>query len=93
MRSAAAWNGEVRRKADDDDEVEDTHPIWTAEEGGCEGMGRIGRESESEETTVPVKEAYRKLYSYVTESRRFPAHRPEVPKNAHTTNTVLRLSR
>ena len=80
---------------DDDDAADDGNevnlPLWSPESGGCEGMDPIGSSTNTGEkgmdgtktgapdSGVPLDEAYRQLYNYVIDERRFPVSGDEVP--------------
>lgn len=75
MESENSWNEMCRRK---DDDESSSLPVWTPSVGGCEGMSPIpsqeGLDSLEDDTGVPVEEAYRQLYEYVVDDRRYNRH-------------------
>ena len=83
LLSPEKWNEECRRP--DDSSARDNLPLWTAEDGGCEGMkqvvmddqtGRVGYQDDGQtgddEEAVSVREACRQLFEYSAAERRFP---------------------
>mmetsp|Transcript_5258 Transcript_5258/g.10108 ORF Transcript_5258/g.10108 Transcript_5258/m.10108 type:complete len:270 (-) Transcript_5258:70-879(-) len=81
LKSSESWDEECRRT---DDESESSLPPWTPADGGCEGMKTINASIDGiNEVDVPIREAYRQLFEYVTSDKRFPkdTERPLSPKN------------
>jgi uncharacterized protein len=71
LASKAAWNAEVRRA---DDEEDSDLPVWSSEDGGCEGMllVRDDDDDEPDENGVPIPRVYEQAYFYEHDERRFP---------------------
>lgn len=65
LASPTAWNDECRRPDHDNNS---TLPMWTATQGGCEGMQPLNTVNSS---TVPMSQVYRHLYKH-EQQRRFP---------------------
>ena len=81
MQSSKSWDEECRRK---DDDSESSLPPWKPADGGCEGMQTIDASLDgTNEVDVPIREAYRQLFQYVTDDKRFPTggERPLSPSN------------
>ena len=69
LASRAAWNNEVRR-ADHDDDRRDL-PLWTLENGGCEGLRVVNDDEEDDDeiSGVPREQVYEEAYWYESVAR------------------------
>ena len=64
------WNDEARRT---DDDLSSSLPPWTAEGGGCEGMGILSPKTTSSTTEgVPIAQALKQVTLYDKDDRRLP---------------------
>ncbi|CAB9497792.1 Pfam:UPF0153 [Seminavis robusta] len=87
LASQQAWNDEVRRPDDDnDDNHDDNHqkiPLWTKEQGGCEGMKLVVTDDDDDDdklddaddqssVSVPREQVYEQAFWYEHDDRRFP---------------------
>ena len=71
MKSEYHWNVEVRRA---DDDVDSSLPVWTADQGGCEGMQILTDENTSSDCPegVPIEDALEQISLYQHADRRLP---------------------
>lgn len=92
LMSRDSWNAECRRPETTTDRFGTNDvlnlPMWTPEDGGCEGMRPIGSSdavlvpgitAESDKATVTRVDGLRALYDNWMDSRRFPATVHEAP--------------
>jgi len=72
MRSSDDWNAEVRQGGGAEKEVADL-PVWTPEEGGCEGMKILSKDNTSTGAAgIPLDDALKQLPLYEIADRRLP---------------------
>ena len=87
MESKHTWNAQVRVTNKKHDDNTEEGPIWTKEQGGCEGMTRIPSTTATiTNMGVDPKTALQRLQQYERDERRFPrggtiCHTPKLPES------------